>query len=103
MCIVYALIEASRPLLTHLNRAINTKPGWNRYVAGPHAEAKVAHKAWVNAGRPRQGPVLEHKKVTNTRYKYAVRFVGKHEQALRAGWKTARQQCYWLLERSYKI
>ena len=49
-----------------------------------HAEAKAAHKAWVTAGRPRQGPVLEHKKVTNTLYKYAARFVGKHEQALRA-------------------
>ena len=51
-CIVYALIDASRPLFTHLNRALNTKPGWNSYVSGPHAEAKVAHKAWVIAARP---------------------------------------------------
>ena len=83
-CIVYALVEASKPLLTHYNKAKNIKPGWNKFVAAPHAEAKAAHKAWVMAGRPRQGPVLEHKKLTNLRYKYAVRFVGKNEQAMRA-------------------
>jgi len=27
---------------------------------------------------------LEHKKLTRARYKYAVRFVGKHEESLRA-------------------
>ena len=35
-------------------------------------------------GRPRQGPVLDHKKCTNAKFKYAVRYVGKNEQAMRA-------------------
>lgn len=82
--IVSAIYEASRPLHTHPRKVKNTKPGWTKYVAAHQEAAKTAHRAWVIAGRPRQGPELEHKKLTNARYKYAVRFVGKHEQALRA-------------------
>ena len=89
LCIMYnsivtALSEASRPLLSQPRRPNNIKPGWNRYVAGHLDEAKAAHRAWVIAGRPRQGPALEHKKSTNARYKQAVRFIGKHEQTMRA-------------------
>ena len=89
LCIMYnsivtALSEASRPLLSQPRRPNNIKPGWNRYVAGHLDEAKAAHRAWVIAGRPRQGPALEHKKLTNARYKQAVRFIGKHEQTMRA-------------------
>lgn len=36
------------------------------------------------AGRPRQGPLFEHKKHANALYKYAVRFICKNEQAMRA-------------------
>ncbi|XP_034077513.1 carcinoembryonic antigen-related cell adhesion molecule 5-like [Gymnodraco acuticeps] len=36
------------------------------------------------AGRPRQGSVFEYKKLTNARYKYAIRFICKNEQAMRA-------------------
>lgn len=53
-------------------------------MAAHHSVAKEAHRAWVLAGRPREGPVLDHKKVTNTRYKNAVRYVSKHEQVMRA-------------------
>lgn len=36
------------------------------------------------AGRPRQGPLFEQKKNANAAYKYAVRFICKNEQAMRA-------------------
>ena len=81
VCMIY---KASAPLQTCSRKAKNTKPGWNKYVADYHDDAKAAHKAWVIAGRPRHGPELENKKISNSKYKYAVRFVGKHEQALRA-------------------
>ncbi len=48
-----------------------------------HAEAKSAFRAWVQAGRPREGPVLDLKKATTARYKYAARYI-KHEQEMRA-------------------
>ena len=82
--IVNTLYVASRPLLTYSDKAHTIMPGWNHYVADYHEEAKGAHKTWVQAGRPRQGPDLEYKKLTNARYKYAVRHVQKNEQAIRA-------------------
>ena len=36
------------------------------------------------AGKPRQGPELEHKKLANAGFKYAVRFISKNEQVMRA-------------------
>lgn len=47
--------------------------------------------AWVLAGWPRQGTVLDHKKLTNAKYKYAVHYLCKNEQVLRAdyGGKTS--------------
>lgn len=83
-CIVGAVYEASRPYFTHSNKAHNIKPGWNKYVAAHCTEAKEAFKAWVLAGRPRQGPALDYKKITNARFKYAVRYVCKHEKVMRA-------------------
>ena len=79
--IVSAIHEASRHLHTHPRKVTNTKPGWNKYVADHQEAAKAAHRTWVIAGRPRQRPDLEHKKRTNARYKYAVRFIGKHENS----------------------
>lgn len=82
--IVRAIDGASRLLHTHPRKVKNINPGWNKYVVDHHEATKMAHRSWVIAGKPRQGPELEHKKFTRARYKYAVRFVGKHEEALRA-------------------
>ena len=60
--IVRALLEASRCLFTHSRKAKNIKPGWNKFVASHHAECNAAHRAWVIAGRPRQGPDLDYKR-----------------------------------------
>ena len=62
--IVSAIHEASsRHLHTHPSKAKNIKPGWNKDVADHQGAAKEAHRTWVIAGRPRQGPDLEHKKL----------------------------------------
>lgn len=82
--IVHALYEGSKPYYRYKNKNHNNKPGWKEYVAGYHTEAREATKSWAIAGRPRQGPVFEHKKLTNARYKYAIRFICKNEQAMRA-------------------
>ena len=83
-CIVGALYEASRSL--YKSAAVKNKvmPGWNKHVAAHSAEAKQAHKAWVLAGRPRQGPVLDHKKSSNAKYKQAVRYIRNHENIMKA-------------------
>ena len=40
-----------------------------------YAEAHEATKSWAMAGKLRQGPIFEYKKSTNTKYKYAIRFI----------------------------
>ena len=81
--IVSALLGASKPHHKCIKRG-NVRPGWNTYVAEFYAEACEATKFWAMAGKPRQGPIFEYKKSTNAKYKYAIRFIKKNEQCLRA-------------------
>lgn len=81
--VIDTIYKSSQSFLTCM-RSKNIKPGWNRHVAAHHAEAKQAYKAWVQAGRPRAGSVLDYKKLTNARYKYAIRYVVKGEHNMRA-------------------
>lgn len=81
--IVGALREGSKPYHKHKKNGVCTiRPGWNEVVAKHHAEAREAYKSWDRAGRPRQGQELEHKKLTNAKFKYAVRFIHKNEQTM---------------------
>ncbi len=82
--IVRSLHEASRPYLTCPDKKYHSKPGWRKYVSAYHKKAKEAFKAWDIAGRPRQGQLLDQKKLTNAKYKYAVCYICKHEQVMRA-------------------
>ncbi len=79
-----ALYEGSKPLCKQKSRRSVTRPGWNEYVYELHAEAREATKSWAMAGKPRHGPVSECERLTNARCKYAVRFICKSEQAMRA-------------------
>ena len=45
------------------------------------------------AGKPRQGPELGHKKLANVRFKYAVRFIAKNEQAMKADSMASKIMC----------
>ena len=83
-CIVEALYESSKSWCRYTGKRNNNKPGWNKCVAAHHTAAKVYFLAWVQAGRPRNGPVLEYRKINNARYKYAIRYIDKHEQTMRA-------------------
>lgn len=58
-----AVYEASGQLLTYSNKTHNIKPRQNKYVAGHHAEAKKVYMTWVQDGRHREGPELEHNDV----------------------------------------
>ena len=60
------------------------KPGWNDHVRELHVAAKEAFKSWVLSGKPRHGPECTLKKIANARFKYALRFITRNEQAMRA-------------------
>ena len=82
--IVKILYEASSSYVTRTSRKSTGKPGWNKHVLEHFTAAKEAFSDWVQAGRPRYGPVLDHKKLAHARYKSAIRFVTRHEHTMRA-------------------
>ncbi len=89
LCIMYekivnCLISSGKRFCNNRCKQHNVRPGWNEYVAERHAEAKDAFKTWVLSGRARHGPDVERKKQANARFKYAVRFIKRNEQAMRA-------------------
>ena len=79
------LYDGGKPFynLYKQNKKSNIRPAWNEHVAMHHTEAPKAYKLWVIAGKPRQGPELQHKKLSKARFKYAVRFISRNEQAMR--------------------
>lgn len=72
---VSVLDECRKPYRKLKNKKRNTRPGWSEYVAEYHAEAREDTKSCVMAGRPRQEPECEHKKLTNAKYKYGIGFI----------------------------
>lgn len=82
-CVVGYLYDVSTPYCISSERRYNIKPGWNKHVSLCHAVARSALRAWIQAGRPREGPVLDLKKRT-AKYRYAIRYVNKYEQEMRA-------------------
>ena len=82
--IVEALCSSSRSLYKQKNKVLNVKPGWNEHVEELHAEARTTFKKWVEAGKPRQGPVFESKKCTNSNFKCALRYIKRNEKIMRS-------------------
>ena len=84
--VVSALYDGGKPFYKTdtQNKKINIRPGWNEHVAMYHTEAREAYKLWDMAGKPKQSPELQHTKLANARFKYAVRFISKNEQLMRA-------------------
>ena len=80
--IVNALNLSSSSMFKH-EKKLKSRPGWNEYVEEYHTAARDAFKLWVQAGKPREGPVFELKKRSNLRYKYAVRFIKRHVNELK--------------------
>ena len=82
--IVECLINAGKGLCNQRAKQHNVRPGWNDYVSELHDEAKEAFKAWVLSGKARHGPEFDRKKQANILFKYAIRFIKRNEQAMRA-------------------
>ena len=74
-------------------RGFNVRPGWNEHVAELHTAAREAHLLWRDSGRPRQGPLMELRKSANARFKYALRYIKKQENAMRADSLAQKLQC----------
>lgn len=69
--IVTALLEAS----THLckcKKKGKARPGWNTSMGEFYVKAYEVTKSRALAGKPRQGPIFEHKKHTNAKNKIKI-------------------------------
>lgn len=87
LCSTY---EATVNCLVHDSKSFcqfchNRRPGWNEHCMGElHADAKEAFSNWATSGKARHGPEFDRKKWANARFRYAVRFLKRNEEAMRA-------------------
>ena len=82
--IVESLLTASKPLHKHRVNGGHARPGWNKYVAELHADASRAFRKWSESGKIKSGLLFEEKKKTNANFKYALRFIKRQENTMRA-------------------
>ena len=59
-------------------------PGWNEFVKPFQEKAILWHAIWKSSGRPREGTIAAIRRMTRAKYRYAVRFIKKNEDACRA-------------------
>ena len=59
------------------------KPGWAEYVDNLYDTSREIRLMWINAGKPRQGPVHDLHGKFKSRFKYALRFIKNNENMLR--------------------
>ena len=78
-----SLIQASDTVFSNDAYKGTTKTGWSAYVAELYNAHKDVARLWCNAGKPRNGDVFELRRVSKTRYKYALRFIKRNEADIR--------------------
>ena len=76
--------------MTHANGSIARKkktygcrPGWSEYVADMHCVARNRFLIWRSCGKPKHGYDFDQMRLSRSQFKYALRFVKKHENTLR--------------------
>ena len=81
------LLNASNASLPHTRKSNDNRnkptPGWNEHVKEHKQYAKECHYLWVQAGKPRQGPIAFKKRCSRLKFHYAVRYVNKENLRLR--------------------
>ena len=76
------LIISSKNLIND-TRKYTHKPGWSDYVSDLYEFSRETYSIWVENGKPRQGPIHSIYTQSKRRFKYALRFIKKNENALR--------------------
>ena len=68
------------------HRSSHNRPGWKDYVAELYQASKDQYLRWLTDGKPRQGPSAEQHFEAKARFKYALRYIKRHENQL---WRDA--------------
>ena len=77
-----ALQDSCRHVVTNQSKHQN-QPGWSDYVADLYQFSRETYKLWQDNGKPRQGPINSIYTQSKRRFKYALRYIKKHENNLR--------------------
>ena len=80
--IVKALQASNKHLVKQNNHKFN-KPGWSDYVSDLYDFSRETYCTWLDNGKPRQGIIYSIYTQSRRRFKYALRFIKKHENELR--------------------
>ena len=80
--ILNCLTISSKNLIND-TRKYTHKPGWSDYVSDLYEFSRETYSIWVENGKPRQGPIHSIYTQSKRRFKYALRFIKKNENALR--------------------
>ena len=85
--LINLLLNASNASLPHTRKSNDNRnkptPGWNEHVKEHKQYAKECHYLWVQAGKPREGPIAFEKRRSRLKFHYAVRYVNKENLRLR--------------------
>ena len=76
-------MHTSGEQLSPNNRNYLHKPGWSDYVSDLYELSRETYRVWVDNGKPRQGPIHNIYTQSKQRFKYAIRYINKNENALR--------------------
>jgi exonuclease III len=87
-------LKCSAPLARPCKRRV--VPGWNEYVKDWKDASRESFLLWVDAGKPRHGPLYEVMKRCKSRFKYALRQCKHMEESCRADAlaKNMSSKCY---------
>ena len=78
-----SVIQAGEESSQNKKRLYTNKPGWAEYVDSLYDTSREVRHMWVNAGKPRKGPVYDLHIKSKARFKYALRFIKNNVNALR--------------------
>ena len=80
---VSSLLHAGEQIMHKHKKNYTHKPGWAEYVDDLYDASRETRGMWMNAGKPRQGPIFELQVKSKVRFKYALRFIRNNENMLR--------------------
>ena len=65
------------------NTSSINRPGWNEYCKDLYEASRDTYFIWLENGKPRAGPIFHAKNSTKARFKGALRYIKRNEEALR--------------------
>ena len=81
--IVNCLKESGAAVLGDPGKKVNVKPGWSDHVSDLYKASREMYLQWASAGKPRQGPLFNIYRTSKAKFKYALRYVKRHEAQMR--------------------